>query len=126
MGDAAAMKALSPRRSAFKGLLKKGTAGGKENSCGQISTDSTKLQQQLQMQSQALSDVAAAAGCAPVSEGSDLRVLCMQVCAAGSSPVPTMNDVDLALSHFVSPSAAAPKLLADLLFSCAGSYRAQG
>jgi hypothetical protein len=77
------MKALSPRRSAFKGLLKKGIAGGKENSCGQISTDSTKLQQQLQMQSQALSDIAAAAGCAPVSEGSDLRVLCMQVCGAG-------------------------------------------
>ena len=76
-GEAVARKALSPRRGAFKGLLKKGSAGGKENSSGQTEPmDPMKLQQ---LQSQALSEVAAAAGITTVAQGSDLRVLCLQV-----------------------------------------------
>ena len=75
-GGAVARQALSPRRSAFKSLLKKGAASGKENSCGQTETlQSTKQKQQAQ----ALSDVAAAAGVAAGAECSDLRALCLQV-----------------------------------------------
>lgn len=84
-GDSAARQALSPRRTAFKSLLKKGAAAGKENNGGQTeSLDTTKLQQQLQLQSQTLCDVAAAVGVTPGAEGSSLRVLCLQVCAVGS------------------------------------------
>ena len=79
-GGAVVRQALSPRRSAFKSLLKKGAASGKENSCGQTEmVQSTKQQQQ---QAQALSDVAAAAGVAAGAECSDLRALCLQVRAA--------------------------------------------
>ncbi len=84
-GDSAARQALSPRRTAFKSLLKKGAAAGKENNGGQTeSFDTTKLQQQLQLQSQTLCDVAAAVGVTPGAEGSSLRVLCLQVRAVGS------------------------------------------
>ena len=75
-GEAVVRKALSPRRSAFKGLLKKGMAVGKENSSGQTeSLDPVKLKQ---LHSQALSEVAAAVGVAAV-HGSDLKFLCLQV-----------------------------------------------
>lgn len=75
--ECAARKALSPRRSAFKGLLKKGMAGGKENSSGQVEQSDPVKMQQLHVQ--ALSEVAAAAGVAAAAQGSDLRLLCLQV-----------------------------------------------
>jgi hypothetical protein len=78
--DAAVRQALSPRRAAFKSLLKRGSASGKENSCGQ--TEPLEAKQQ-HLSSQALADVAAAAGVTLSAEGCDLRALCLQV---SSSP----------------------------------------
>ena len=81
-GDALERKALSPRRSSLKGLLRKGMAGGKENMSGKDELSETTKQQQLY--AQALADVAVAAGVAPVAECGDLRVLCLQVRGWGS------------------------------------------
>jgi hypothetical protein len=79
---------LSPRRTAFKSLLKKGVAAGKENNGGQTeSLDTIKLQQQLQLQTQTLCDVAAAVGVTPGAEGSGLRALCLQVRVAAAHHV---------------------------------------